>query len=134
MGEVLKFLNWKLRAVPAIHVVGYFHQKGVVFVDDRWNNRAPLAKVSASVQKFAIFFSNLSLQQYDFAQYYPTHLAAAIVLASRVAVKVEPQWRPELTKLTGYERDDIEACFRHIWQSYASQFPNHVAQYRSTPS
>ena len=129
--EVLKLLNWKLRAVPAIHFVGYFAAKNVVFADDRWHNRAPLCKVAASIEKFGTFFANLSLQQYEFSQYYPSHLAAAIVLASRVAVKIEPQWREELTKLTGYDRSDIDVCFRHIWHCYASQFPNHVTQYRS---
>lgn len=129
--DVLKILNWKLRAVPAIHFVGYFTAKNVVFADDRWHNKAPLSKVAASISKFGTFFSNLSLQQYEFAQYFPSHLAAAIVLAARVAVKVEPQWREELTKLTGYDRSEIDACFRHIWHCYASQFPNHVTQYRS---
>lgn len=131
--RVLKYLGWKLRAVPPIHVVGYFAARGLIFTDDEWrHNKVPLSKVAASVHKFAVFFSNLALQQYDFQQYLPTHLAAAILLASRVAVKVEPHWRPELTKLTGYERSEIEACFRHMWQCYANQFPHLVTQYRST--
>lgn len=129
--KVLKLLNWKLRAVPAIHVVGYFTATGVIFDDDRWHNQAPPAKVSASLYKFAIFFSNLTLQQYCFAQYFPTHLAAAIILASRFAVKVQPYWRPELTTLTGYVESDIEECFLRIWDSYSVQFPNHVTTYRS---
>ncbi|CAB9512730.1 D-type cyclin [Seminavis robusta] len=128
--QVLNYLNWKLRAVPAIHVVGYFHSCGVLFDTDRWNNPAPASKVNASLEKFAVFFSNLTLQSYEFCKYYPTLLGAAILLASRVAVKVEPHWRPELTKLTGYKESDIEECFRHIWHSYSAQFPNHVTQYQ----
>jgi Cyclin, N-terminal domain/Cyclin, C-terminal domain len=132
--QVLKYLNWKLRAVPAIHVVGYFTARGVLFDGDRWNNPAPTYKVTSSLEKFALFFSNMTLQSYDFSKYYPTTLAAAILLASRVAVKVEPHWRPELTKLTGYEESEIVDCFLHIWESYSVQFPNHVtlSTYRST--
>ena len=129
--RVLKYLNWKLRAFPAIHVVKYYTAHGVLFEGDLWHNQQPPPKVAVSIQKFTTFFANMALQQYDFAQYLPTHLGAAILLASRIAVKVEPRWRPELTELTGYEESEIEECFYRIWNSYATQFPNHVTTYRS---
>lgn len=133
--RVLNFLDWKLRAIPPLHVIGYLDDatRGLLFQDDRWNNHAKPPKVMASLRKFYTFFANMTLQQYVFQQYYPTHLAAAILLASRVAVKVEPQWRPELTQLTGYEEADVEPIFRRIWNMYACQFPSHVTKtkYRS---
>lgn len=133
--RVLNFLNWKLRAIPPLHVIGYLDAatQGLLFQDDRWNSNAKSAKVVASLRKFYTFFSNMTLQQYSYQQYFPTHLAAAILLASRVAVKVEPQWRPELTQLTGYQAADLEPIFCRIWNMYASQFPSHVTKtkYRS---
>lgn len=130
--RVLQYLNWELRAIPPIHVVGYYMAKGSVFEDDIWHKyQQPPSKVYDSVQKFVIFFSNLCLQQYSFQQYLPTKLAAAILLASRVAVQLEPQWKPELTALTGYEEWEIEDCFSHLWNYYSSQYPNHVSSLRA---
>ena len=130
--RVLNYLHWKLRAIPPLHVLGYFDAQGILFPNDRWqSSHAKPSKVVKSLRKFCAFFSNMTLQQYDFQQYYPTHLAAAIVLASRVATKVEPKWRPELTQLTGYQESDMEDVFWHIWNMYASQFPSHVTKYRS---
>jgi hypothetical protein len=127
--RVLQYLGWKLRAFPAIHVVGYFLAKTpVVLKDDIWNKQLgqPSAKVCDSVRKFTDFFCNLCLQQYSFQQYLPTQLAAAILMASRAAVQVEPHWRPELTLLSGYEEWELEDCFLHVWNYYSSEFPNHV--------
>lgn len=131
--EVLRVLGWNLRAIPALHVVNYFLAKIPVFADDRWNKQRPTTQVFESVKKFAVFFSNLCLQQYSFQKYFPTHLAAAILLASRFAVKLEPRWRPELVQLTGYEEWEISVCFHHVWEHYASQFPNHISVRSASP-
>jgi len=123
--EVLKYLNWKLRAVPPIHVVGYFLSKGATFEDDTWQGRALIDKIPKYVKKYAEFFCNLTLQEYSFQQYLPTHLAAAIILASRVSLQITPQWRPELQLLTGYSEDEIKGAFKHVWTYYEEQFPGH---------
>lgn len=90
--EVLRILGWRLRAVPALRVVGYFVQKGVCFEDDLWQRRALIPKIPKYVKKYAEFFCNLTLQDYAFQQYLPTKLASAIILASRVALQLEPRW------------------------------------------
>lgn len=123
--EVLKYLGWKLRAVPPIHVVGYFLSKGATFEDDTWQGRALIDKIPKYVKKYAEFFCNLTLQEYSFQQYLPTHLAAAIILASRVSLQITPQWRPELQLLTGYAEDEIKGAFKHVWAYYEEQFPGH---------
>jgi len=123
--EVLKYLGWKLRAVPPIHVVGYFLSKGATFEDDTWQGRALIDKIPKYVKKYAEFFCNLTLQEYSFQQYLPTHLAAAIILASRVSLQITPQWRPELQLLTGYSEDEIKGAFKHVWAYYEEQFPGH---------
>jgi hypothetical protein len=123
--EVLRYLGWRLRAVPPLHVVGYLLAKGVTFVDDTWQGRALIEKIPRYVKKYAEFFCNLTLQEYAFQQYLPTQLAAAILLASRVALQLEPRWRPELVRLTGSEESEIAPIFQHVWSYYEEQFPGH---------
>mmetsp|Transcript_30431 Transcript_30431/g.56193 ORF Transcript_30431/g.56193 Transcript_30431/m.56193 type:complete len:322 (+) Transcript_30431:191-1156(+) len=123
--EVLRHLGWKLRAIPPLHVIGYFLAKGVVFDDDTWQGRALIDKIPKYIKKYADFFCNLTLQEYSFQQYLPTHLAAAILLASRVALQITPRWRPELQLLTGYDEAEITPAFKHVWSYYEEQFPGH---------
>lgn len=123
--EVLRYLGWRLRAVPPLHVVGYFLAKGTTFMDDTWQGRALIEKIPRYVKKYAEFFCNLTLQEYAFQRYLPTHLAAAILLASRVALQLEPRWRPELVRLTGLDESEITPIFQHVWGYYEEQFPGH---------
>lgn len=124
--EVLRHLGWRLRAIPPLHIMGYFLAKGVTFQDDTWQERSLIEKIPKYVKKYAEFFCNLTLQEYAFQQYLPSHLAAAILLASRVALQLQPRWRPELTRLTGYEQKDIMDVFTHVWSYYEEQFPGHI--------
>ena len=123
--QVLRRLGWRLRAVPPLKIVGYFLQKGVCFEDDLWQQRALIPKIPRYIKKYAEFFANLTLQDYSFQQYLPTKLAAAILLASRVALQLEPRWRIELVHLTGFEEEDIVGIFEHCWSYYAETFPGH---------
>ncbi len=123
--EVLRYLGWRLRAIPPIHFIGYFLSKGAIFQDDTWQDRALIEKIPKYVKKYADFFCNLTLQEYSFQQYLPSELAAAILLASRVALQLQPRWRPELTRLTGYDETDIIHVFNHVWRYYEEQFPGH---------
>lgn len=123
--EVLRHLGWRLRAFPPIHAIGYFLAKGATFVDDTWQGRPLIEKIPRYVKKYAEFFCNLTLQEYAFQQYLPTQLAAAVLLASRVALQLEPRWRPELATLTGHEENDITTIFQHVWSYYEEQFPGH---------
>jgi len=123
--EVLMYLNWTLRAICPLHVIGYYLSKGVTFEEDRWQGRKLIEKIPKYVKKYAEFFCNLTLQEYSFQKYDPSLLAAAIVMASRVALNVEPRWRPELTVLSGYEEADISECYEQVFKYYEEQFPDH---------
>lgn len=123
--EVLRYLGWRLRAVPPLHVINYFLTKGATFVDDTWQGRTLIEKIPRYVKKYADFFANLTQQEYAFQQYLPTHLGSAILLASRVALQIEPRWRPELVRLTGYDENEIVPVFQHVWTYYEEQFPGH---------
>lgn len=123
--DVLRCLQWKIRAIPPIHFIGYFLSKGVIFEDDTWQGRKLIGKIPKYVKKYTEFFCNLTLQEYVFQQYRPSQLASAITLASRVALQIEPKWRPELVALTGHEKNDILNCYHHVWSYYEAQFPGH---------
>jgi len=123
--EVLRHLGWRLRAFPPLHGIGYFLAKGVTFEDDSWQGRTLIEKIPKYVKKYAEFFCNLTLQEYSFQQYLPMQLAAGIVLASRVALQLQPRWRPELARLTGYEEAEVHDIFQHVWTYYEEQFPGH---------
>jgi hypothetical protein len=125
---VLKLLGWRLRAVPALRVVGLFLEKGVCYTNDEWQSRALIPKIPKYIKKYAEFFCNLTLQDYSFQQYLPTKLASAIILASRVALQLEPRWRPELVALTSYGDAELSPIFTHIWSYYEDQFPGHGAR------
>ncbi|GMH92853.1 hypothetical protein TL16_g12471 [Triparma laevis f. inornata] len=129
--EVLDYLHWTLRAVCPLHVVGYYLSKGVTFEEDRWQGRKLIEKIPKYVKKYAEFFCNLTLQEYTFQKYEPSHLASAIIMASRVALNLEPKWRPDLASLTGYEEADIEPCFEHVFSYYEEQFPGHGSRSNS---
>lgn len=126
--EVLRCLGWKLRAIPPIHICGYFLSKGATFENDLWQGRSLIEKIPKYVKKYADFFCNLTLQEYAFQKYLPSHLAAAIILASRVALQLEPRWNPELMALTGHAEHELIEAFHHIWSYYEEQFPGHGAR------
>jgi len=123
--EVMKYLGWRLRVVPPLHIIGYYVAKGTTYTDDTWQGHEIIEKIPKYIKKYAEFFCNLTLQEYTFQQYLPSHLAAAILLASRVALQVYPRWRSELVRLTGYEECDIIGVFNHVWSYYEEQFPGH---------
>lgn len=123
--EVLRYLGWRLRAIPPLHFIGYFLSKGATFEDDSWQGRPLIEKIPKYVRKYADFFCNLTLQEYLFQQYLPSKLAAAILLASRVALQLQPRWRPELVRLTGYQEHELVDIFQHVWSYYEEQFPGH---------
>jgi Cyclin, N-terminal domain/Cyclin, C-terminal domain len=126
--EVLRRVGWRLRTVPALRVIGYYLSKGVCFEDDLWQGRSLIEKIPKYIQKYSEFFGNLTLQEYSFQQYLPTMLAAAIIMASRVALQLEPRWRPELVRLTCFEEQDIVPIYTHVWRYYEEQFPGHGAR------
>lgn len=130
---VLGYLNWKLRAITPLHVVGYFLSVGVTFTNDSWQERGLIEKIPKYVKKYAEFFCNLCLQDYSFQQYAPTQLAAAIILSSRVALQLKPKWRVELTELTGHSEASIQPLFNHVYKYYEEQFPGHGGVRSNSP-
>lgn len=122
--SVLRALNWQLTIVSPIHFLHLYLARGIVFESDLFEggpqNKAATIKYA---KKYADFFAELSLQEYTFQQYLPSVMAAAIVAASRRAVKIDPIWNTELEGLTTYAAAHIFKGYRHLWDFYVHSFP-----------
>ena len=57
--EVLRYLGWKLRAVPPIHFIGYFLSKGATFENDIWQQRSLIDKIPRYVK--TVSYTHLTL-------------------------------------------------------------------------
>jgi len=119
--------------VTPVHCLSYFEARGVVFEGDSWNGRALIEKIPRYVKKYNDFFANLSLQDYFYAQFAPSLLAAAIVYAARHALSLAPLWRAELETLTGHGADEVREVFGHIWKFYSDTFPSHARRTTTSP-
>jgi hypothetical protein len=79
------------------------------------------------LRKYTDFFSDLCLQGYDFQQYAPTRLAAAIVVAARRCLILRPEWNPELRGVTRYTLEDLQPVLEHLWRHYVASYPAEAA-------
>ena len=131
---VLSKLGWSMGATTPLHFLGYYLSKGVVFEDDLMQGKALVEKVPRYVQKYAEFFADLCLQDYDFQRYPPSLLSAAILTASRKALHVSPLWRPELTALTGTAESEMAPVMEHLWRHYLDCFPQAWTAKAPSPS
>jgi hypothetical protein len=127
--EVLKHLNWCLGTFTSLHFASYYMSKGVLFEEDTMHG-CPLGKkvlgkkVPHYMKRYMCFFCDLCLQDYVFQRFAPSMMAAAIVMASRKALGIQPLWRDELSTNTQYIRNAINPCFKALWSCYRFSFPN----------
>ncbi len=84
-------------------------------------------EVPAYLQRYSDFFAELVCQQADFQHYLPTLSAAAIIVATRRAVNLLPNWTPELQGVLGYTAEQVQGPFLHLWLHYADAFPQQTA-------
>lgn len=122
---VLRSLNWHLNVVTPLHFLTLYLDQGIVFHDDMVDNGKPQSdKMVNSVTKYALFFTDLCIQEYAFNQYLPSLLAAGIIAASRRAVRVHNVWTTRLKMMTGYGATEVHACYKHIYSHYEACFPS----------
>jgi hypothetical protein len=60
--------------------------------------------------------------EYHFQEFAPSHLAAAIVCASRRLLRIQPWWPSALVALTGYDECTIQRALLLIEQHYRAHF------------
>ncbi len=76
--------RWSFTPVSRARVI----DQGVLFSDDTIAAQPLSVKVPRYMRKYMDFFADLCQQEFGFQQYRPTLLAAAIILASRTALKI----------------------------------------------
>lgn len=124
---VVTRLQWTMKVTTPLHFVNLFVTKGIVFNTDRMQGMPLIEKVPRYVQKYVEFFADLTLQEYEFKEYCPSLLAAAIVAASRRALSIRPLWNDQLTELVGYNQEQIADAFTRVWRYYLECFPDEGA-------
>ena len=124
--KVLQYLGYRLSTVPPLSVVEYFFASDLAMSTDTGLESDTIPK---QVKKWNDFFCGLALQDYSFQQYRPTDLAAAIMLATRVAVGLCPPWKPEFVRLTGgLELTKVTPIFLHVWSYFGERFPEYASE------
>ena len=99
--QTLNKLNWDLFKLTPLHFVQNLVGQGIVFTTDRvLANRNQLAEIDEktlrSVKKHSEFFSDLSMQEYDFSlQYKPSVVAIASLICARRVSKIQPEWNAD---------------------------------------
>lgn len=120
-------LQWNLPEIVPLHFLHYFEARGALYVDDRIDGQPLVDKVPRYLHKYHVFFAELCMQEYGFQQYSSSVTAAAIMWASRRALKIRPLWRRELVTLTGVTLDQLTDCAAALWQYFAVSFPAQAA-------
>lgn len=97
---------------------------GVIYNNDICNGK-PIEKNTLVVyKKYIKFFSEFAMQDYYYQQFKPSALATCILVTCRKALHFELLWREEYVKLSGYNSDEIEPLFQHLWSAYLQNYPS----------
>jgi len=59
-------------------------------------------------------------------------VAAAIIACARNALKFQPVWNTELTKMTLVDEPELMSCYRYLWNYYERNFPANRSSGTST--
>jgi len=123
--DVLRALHWTINAITPIHFITLFQGRGIVFQNDSFEGGPQSrSQVLKYIKKYVNFFAELSLQEYTFQQYLPSVMSAAIIAASRRAVKIDPMWNKELERLTTHSASTIFRPYHHLYVYYIESFPS----------
>ena len=126
---VMKTLSYDFGCLfTPLHFIEYYNTKGLLFVNDRCRGFMIKTNHSNYLSQWCTFFTGFCCRDYFFQQYTASHLAAAIVLASRNKLNIAPLWRSELTTTTGYSRGDVTLVFNILMEKYALKFPDNVVE------
>lgn len=108
-------LNWNLNTITPFQFAQFYLSKGCAFSTDRTLIRNIDSKLLRYLRKYAEFFTDLTLQDYEFSAY-PSHIVAcAAIAAARKAVGLAPIWNAELQELTEATWEQIEPCFSKLY-------------------
>jgi Cyclin, C-terminal domain len=113
---VLEMLEWDLKTITPYQFTQFYLAKGCAFASDNSMIRDIDAKLLRYLRKYAEFFVDLSLQDYEFIKYESHIVACASIAGARKAVGLLPVWNDELTELTETTFDELESCFEELYK------------------
>ncbi len=76
------------------------------------------------MKRYAEFFADLCLMEYDFRKYDSLTLAVSIIIAARKTVGLEPLWHEEFDVLFGANWEKVSPCYSEIYWFYKLSFPD----------
>eukprot|EP00357_Protocruzia_adherens_P018599 CAMPEP_0114991358 /NCGR_PEP_ID=MMETSP0216-20121206/11322_1 /TAXON_ID=223996 /ORGANISM="Protocruzia adherens, Strain Boccale" /LENGTH=423 /DNA_ID=CAMNT_0002354665 /DNA_START=91 /DNA_END=1362 /DNA_ORIENTATION=+ len=122
-----QLLGWKIKSTTPIHYIDFFLSQGVVFSEDKLENKKLVNDKSVVyVRKYSEFFADLSLQDYELTDYDSRIVATACIAAARRAVTIVNEWNTELEQLTGITEDSFKDCMEVLYRNYEEQFADIV--------
>jgi hypothetical protein len=77
--SILRQLEWNLASTTVLHCLDYYMAKGGMYDADTIKDKPLPSKAPRYFRKYALFFSEICLQEYEFQQYRTSNLAAAMV-------------------------------------------------------
>lgn len=129
--NILMCIDYQLHFATPADIVTHFLNQGIMFHNDEVykgketrETEAPTQKVVQYVRKFAEFFVDMCLQEYDFQKYDSHTIACSIILASRRAVHFKKTWHDEFSFLLDTQFEQIQECYKTIYKFYMASFPS----------
>merc|ERR1712224_160293 len=108
---VMQCLDWRLLVPTAEQFIGYYMRHSLFDTDLHVSYKITnIDRAKKYLGKYAFYFMEVSLQDYTFYDYLPSLVAASVIAASRMCIKITPTWPDQLTQLTGYDYTDLELC------------------------
>ena len=119
---IMQSLDWRLLLPTAEQFIGHYSESCLCETTDLHCGHPITSSIKtlSYITKYASYFLEVSLQDYMFYAFLPSHVAASIIAASRMCVKVTPTWTPFLVEKTGYHYDDIEACVQRLMDIHSA--------------
>jgi hypothetical protein len=126
--QVLSLLHYDPQCVTPVDFLQFFASQGLLFSNDKVLTasgfKLPNEKIASSLRKYTEFFADMCLQEYSFLAIDSLHLSAAIIAASRKALKIEKVWTNELCLMTSFKYGEISMAVDQIFTSYNKMFPS----------
>jgi len=118
---IMQSLDWRLLLPTTEHFIGHYEESCLCDSDLHVGCVIKnMDKAHSYLLKYIGYFLEVSLQDYMFYSYLPSLIAASIIAAARICVKITPIWAPGLVQRTGYDYGDMESCVQRLLDIHAA--------------
>lgn len=118
---IMQGLDWRLLLPTAEQFIGYYVENCLFDTDLHVGYKITnFEKARSYVAKYISYFLEVSLQDYLFYNFLPSLVAASVLAASRMCIKITPTWTDGLVQRTGYNYSDLEACVQKLMDIHAA--------------